>query len=236
MMAAAFMACMTHLILLGKKEGRSSAFVSDLGFWIMIGGIIGARIAYVLANRRTFAASPGMIFRLDQGGLIYYGGFIGAALLVIAFARRQHEPLWPLTDFIATALPLGHAIGRIGCFLNGCCYGTSSTLPWSVAVDGVMRHPVQLYEAVGNLVIYAVLFVLYRRRQRDGRIFALYLISYPLLRFVMEYFRGDDRIRWIGMSVAQDLSLGFIFIGVFIWFLLSRPADRSSVNHYPHDH
>lgn len=227
MVAAAFIACMVHLTWLGKKEGRPAAFVSDLGFWIMIGAILGARLAYVGANWPSFAAAPGMILRLDQGGLIYYGGFVGAALLGIIFAGVKRQPLWPLADFVATALPLGHALGRIGCFLNGCCYGTPCAWPWSVSVDGILRHPVQLYEAAANVMLYALMLFLYRRRPRDGRLFALYLILYPLIRLGVEFFRGDDRLRWLGLTLAQDLSLAFMIIGWGLWFLLPRRADAA---------
>ncbi|MBU4201294.1 MAG: prolipoprotein diacylglyceryl transferase [Verrucomicrobia bacterium] len=228
MVATAFIACMAHLTWLGKKEGRPAAFVSDLGCWIIIGAIVGARLAYVLANWPAFAAAPGMILRLDQGGLIYYGGFVGAVLLGIVYARVKREPLWPLADFVATALPLGHAIGRIGCFLNGCCYGSLTAVPWGVSVDGILRHPVQLYEAAGNLILYTLMLFLYRRRPRDGRLFALYLILYPLIRLGVEYFRGDDRLRWLGLTLAQDLSLVFMLIGLGLWFLLPRRAASAS--------
>ncbi len=229
MVAAAFLACMAHLALLGKKEERPAAFVSDLGFWIMIGAILGARTAYVLANWAEFAAAPGLIFRVDQGGLIYYGGLIGAALATIAFARLKREPLWPLWDFIATALPLGHAIGRVGCFLNGCCYGALSALPWSVSAGGGLRHPVQLYEALYNLALFALLLRLYPRRPRDGRLAALYLILYPLGRLVLEFFRGDDRLRWLGIPVAQEVSLGLLLAGAALWFLLPRRAAAAGI-------
>jgi phosphatidylglycerol:prolipoprotein diacylglycerol transferase len=228
MMACAFLVCMAHLAALAKKDGRPSSLVSDLGLWIMIGAILGARTSYVIANWSDFAASPGLIFRVDQGGLIYYGGLFGATLATIIFARVRREPLWSLWDFIATALPLGHAIGRIGCFLNGCCYGSVCDLPWSIYAEGARRHPVQLYEAFGNLAIYALINWLYRRRQRDGRLAALYLILYPLLRFIAEWVRGDVRQHWLGLTMAQDISLGIMAIGFLLWFLLPRPDAPSS--------
>ena len=233
MVAIAFLACLAQLNLLGRKEGRSAAFISDLVFWIMIGAILGARLAYVIANWSDFAAAPGLIFRIDQGGLIYYGGLIGAALATIVFARVKREPLWALWDFIATALPLGHAIGRIGCFLNGCCYGALCSLPWSVHAQGGLRHPVQLYEAIFNLALFALMNWLYPRRPRDGRLAALYLILYPLGRFVMEFFRGDARLHWLGFNVAQEISLGLVLCGVALWFLLPRQPAADGISIKP---
>jgi len=224
MIAAAFLACITHLSALGRREGRSYAFVSDLGFWVMAAGIIGARIAYVLANFSYFINDPELIIRVDQGGLIYYGGFVGAALAVVLYARVKHAPFWPFADFVITALPLGQAIGRIGCFLNGCCQGTPGAWPWCVAVAGVERHPTQLYETVFCLAVYGILLWYYRRRPRSGRVLALYLILYPLGRFLLEFWRGDERLQWLGMNVAQEVSLVLLLTGILTWFL--RPPPR----------
>jgi phosphatidylglycerol:prolipoprotein diacylglycerol transferase len=227
MIAAAFLACITHLSALGRREGRSYAFVSDLAFWIMVSGIVGARIAYVLANLNYFIKDPVLIVRVDQGGLIYYGGFIGATLAAVIYARVKHAPLRPFADFIITALPLGQAIGRIGCFLNGCCYGVPGTRPWCVGVNGVERHPTPLYETVFCLALYGILLWYYRRRPRSGRVFALYLILYPLGRFLLEFWRGDERLHWLGMNVAQELSLVLLAAGILAWLLL--PKERQNV-------
>lgn len=222
MIATAFLAGITHLSWLGRREGRSGTFVSDLGFWIMVSGIIGARSAYVLANLNYFMKAPGLIIRVDQGGLIYYGGFIGAALAVIIYARVKHVPLWPFADFVITALPLGQAIGRVGCFLNGCCYGTPGTWPWCTLVDGTRRHPTQLYESFVCMVVYGILFWYYRQRPRGGRVLALYLILYPLGRLLLEFWRGDERLHWLGLNVAQELSLILLVTGILAWFLLPK--------------
>ena len=228
MIAAAFLACITHLALLGRREGRPYAFVSDFGFWVMVSGIIGARSAYVLANLNYFIQDPALIIRVDQGGLIYYGGFIGAALAAVIYARVKRTPFRPFADFVITALPLGQAIGRIGCTLNGCCYGTPSTVPWCVVVNGVERHPTPLYESILCLGIYGILLWYYRQRPRSGRVFALYLILYPLVRFLLEFLRGDERLQWIGMHVAQEISLILLVVGILTWFLLPTQQARGA--------
>ena len=176
MIATAFLACITHLSVLGRREGRSYSFVSDLGFWVMVSGIIGARIAYVLANPNYFMKDFSLIFRVDQGGLIFYGGFAGGFVAAIIFARIHRINFLALCDYVASALPLGHAFGRLGCLINGCCYGAACSLPWSIFQQGARRHPVQLYEVIANLVIYMFLFFAYRRRKRNGEILALYCI------------------------------------------------------------
>ena len=229
MMATAFLACVIHLMVLARKQGRSPSFGTDIAFWLMLSGIVGARIGYVISNLSVFMACPWTIFRIDQGGIIFYGGLIGGCMALMIFARVKKEKFWPLSDFVASALPLGHAIGRIGCFLNGCCYGTCCTLPWAVGnpnpdIQGE-RHPTQLYSSILNLIIYVVLLKFYSRRKREGRVLALYLMLYPLCRFFLEFLRGDERMRWYGFSVAQVLSLVFFIIGLALWFCL--PAQVS---------
>ena len=232
MMAAAFLAGMTHLRSIGRRDGRDSAYCADLVFWVMLAGIIGARVAYVFGNLSYYAENPIEILRVDRGGLVYYGGFLGAGAALWLFARVKRERTLAVLDFMITAVPLGHAFGRVGCFLNGCCYGRPGTEPWCVvseAVDKVPRHPVQLYEAAANLVLYAVLLIAYRRRKRDGQIVSLYLLTYPIGRFLFEYFRGDERVRlpWGGITLAQASSIALFLTGVAIWSATRRHHDAT---------
>ncbi len=226
MMASAFLACMAHWTILGRKEGRGPAFGSDLAVWLMLSGIAGARVAYVLANLGEFSARPWDIIRLDKGGLVFFGGFLAACAAVVIFARSRHERLWPIADFAISAIPLGHALGRIGCFINGCCYGTVCAAPWAIESHGAARHPVQLYEAVLNMAIYFVLLIVYFRKIGEGRVFALYLLLYPTVRFMLEFLRGDERIRFHGLSLAQYVCLALFAAGAAAWFL--APGRRKS--------
>ena len=127
------LAAVLHWTVLSKGEaGRDAAYAADLGFWIMLLGIVGARIAYVLVHFRDFAAEPISILRIDQGGLTYFGGFVTAALGVSLILWMRGRDLWAETDFAITAVPLAHALGRVGCFLNGCCFGRVWNGPWAV--------------------------------------------------------------------------------------------------------
>ncbi len=230
MMALAFLAGIGHWQVLGRRTGRrDAAFSSDLAFWLMVGGIVGARCAYVLANFSYFSAAPMEIIRVDQGGLIFYGGFIGAVLAFILFARSRRERILQLADFAITALPLGHALGRVGCFLNGCCQGRVVEVP-SLLSAHLHRYPVQLYEAAFNLVVYAVLTTVYlhRRGQHHGQVLATYLMLYPAGRFMLEFLRGDERLRWGLFSAAQYLSLALMALGLGLWIVLQR--------HHENDH
>ncbi len=234
MMALGFLMAVAHWRWLGRRTGTDTAFTSDLLVWLMIGGIVGARIAYVLANLKYFRAVPAEIVRVDQGGLVFYGGFLGAGVVLLAFTRFYHRPLWATVDLVVTALPLGHAFGRIGCFLNGCCGGVSAPAG-SIAALGLDHYPVQLYESAFNLALYAFLFWFYLdpARRRPGRILCLYLIIYPIGRFLLEFLRGDERIRvgFLGsLDVAQIASLAFVVIGLTLNRILCRhdQPDRSA--------
>jgi phosphatidylglycerol:prolipoprotein diacylglycerol transferase len=254
-LALGFGAGLLHLTWLGRREGRESGFASDLTFWLIMGGIVGARIAYVLGNWSEFANDPGMIVRVDKGGLVFYGGFFGALFAALLFARMRREPILKLFDYTVTALPLGHALGRIGCFVNGCCQGrlhdgwlactypAKSAVWWAQVEDKVIlpsAHaalpvwPVQLFEAAGNLAIYAILFLAYRRRHASGSLVVLYFLLYPLLRFSLEFLRGDlsDRVVVHGLSSAQWVSIGmFATALLFAWIL--RLQSRHAHTHRP---
>jgi phosphatidylglycerol:prolipoprotein diacylglycerol transferase len=228
MMALACLAGMAHWAVLGRRHGRDAAHASDLVLWIVLGGIVGARAAYVAANFGEYRDDPAALFRLDRGGLIYYGGVAGGALAVAVLARVRREPLLRLGDFVITALPLGHAFGRVGCFLNHCCFGREAGPPWGVAPFGVAELPVPLYEAAANLLLYGVLLWQWRRHEarRPGRVLALYLLAYPPVRFFLEFLRGDPRQMWGRFTAAQALSLGLFAVGAVLWIMLRNRYER----------
>lgn len=231
MAALGFLACVVHLVIRGIREKRPASFGSDVAFWMMLSGIIGSRLAYVGANMGYYLQNPWAIIRLDQGGLIYYGGFVGAFIAGVVFARVNKLSILNLADYVVSALPLGHAFGRIGCFLNGCCYGSVSILPWSVWQQDARRHPVQLYEAILNLAIYVLLFLIYRRRRQDGEVLAVYCITYSLGRFLLEFLRGDERLGWHGLTFAQGISLVIFSAGLILAAVLFRKRASGQRSH-----
>jgi len=250
MMALAFLAGLANWSFLGRREHRDFAFCSDLLFWIMVAGVVGARAAYVIADFAAFRDRPLSMLYVWQGGLIYYGGFLGAGLAILVFARLRRTGVAALFDFVITAVPLAHAFGRIGCFLNGCCYGREwhgplavryppHSGPWCDQVDAglITRfsprsapvHPVQLYEAAANILLYLGLVWLYRRRRRDGTVLAAYLLTYPVLRFWLETLRGDPRMPVLGLSVAQGISVGLFAVGLALLVRARLSAPRTPV-------
>ncbi len=259
MMALAFLAALANWVLLGRRHGRSAAFCSDLLFWIMLSGIAGARLAYVLEHWQVYAANPLQFFAIQQGGLVFYGGFTGAAIAVVLLARRHHEPLIELIDFTVTSVPLAHAFGRVGCFLNGCCYGRITeaccgvrfpalshawwaqqplqTEPRRHELDAMIAamprslpvHPVQLYEAVGNVALYLLVLWIYRHQARPGFVTAIYLMCYAIFRFAVEGLRGDRAERlgvFFGLSIAQGISILLLLLGAGLLVVLKATDKR----------
>ena len=239
--ALGFLAALLTWRWMGRKERRPEGFAADLGFWLMASGIIGSRIAYVVANWPYYQKAPLEIVRIDQGGLIFYGGLLLAAAALVLFARRHRLPVWHVADFAIPGLAIGHALGRVGCFLNGCCYGRPADhSAWGVLYPpvcepgrlfpGVPLYPVQLLESAALLLIWFLLLAAYARRRRDGTVFALYLLLYPPCRFFLEFLRGDPRQDWLAFDIAQLLSLGFLLAGLLLFLLLPQrkfdPARR----------
>jgi phosphatidylglycerol:prolipoprotein diacylglycerol transferase len=228
MVALGFLSGIVHWTRRARSEGWPPEIGADLGLWTMVGGLIGARAAYVAANWPEYRGAPFSILRFDRGGLVYYGGFVGGVVAVAILARQRKRPLLEMGDFAIGAVPLGHAIGRVGCFINGCCYGVPTAGPLGCVVAGARRHPVQLYEAMANLAIYLVL--LRARPRRTGGRLALYLMLYPPARFLLEFWRGDARLRWMGLTLAQLLSAALFAVGVLLWFRPPVPRVEGSAS------
>lgn len=222
-----FLAAAIHWSCMSRRIGMEPFFGVEFCVWVIVAGVVGARLAFIIANAPLFLDDPARIVRLDRGGLIFYGGLIGATAATLVLARRRAIPLWRMADYAISGLPLGHAIGRIGCFMNGCCYGAPSKSWWAIPLEGVQRHPVALIEAIYNIVIYILLLRLYASRHRDGRVFAGYLILYPAGRFSLEFLRGDARFPGMILNVAQEMSALLVVAGLVLWFTLPRKRHHT---------
>jgi len=226
----------------GHRDGIPAGAISDLVIpWILLGGMVGARIVYVVSYwDEQFAGHPlGEIFQVWKGGLVFYGGLAGAALTAIVYIVRKDLPLWRVADCLAPGIALGHVFGRLGCFMNGCCHGRPSDLPWAVRFPkGVLPfehavHPAQLYEAALNLALCAALVAFHARRRFDGAVFASYLIAYAFIRTITEWFRGDYAFISNPASgrftPGQTTSALILVTGIALWFTLrSRPRSTST--------
>ncbi|MBE6402835.1 MAG: prolipoprotein diacylglyceryl transferase [Lentisphaerae bacterium] len=222
---------------LNKKYARlSSDQISNVVLLGMIAGVAGSRIFYVVQNWSYYKNNPAAIIRVDQGGLVFYGGFILALILIVWYVKKicKADVIRSL-DALAPALAVAHALGRVGCFFNGCCYGKPADLWWSVVYPentepfvryGAMAlHPVQIYEAILNVILAAVLWCVLRKSKR-GITTACYVLAYGLLRFVDEFFRGDHSDFVQGFTPAQVIGFGMIPAGIILLVVFLRKQDE----------
>ena len=214
--------------------------IIDLGPWLILGTLIGARALYVVSYwHESFAGRPfGEIFAVWNGGIVFYGGLIGATLACALYVRRKKLRLWRVADVLAPSIALGSAFGRIGCLLNGCCYGRECHLPWAIRfpADNPLHpptypvHPTEIYDSLLNLLLYAGLVWLYRRKKFDGQVIAVYLVGYALFRSFVELFRGDypERQHYLGgwATPAHLVSFGVLAAGLALLWMLPRVMPK----------
>ena len=198
-----------------KARGMNPEIISDLVFWLVIGGIIGARLFYIVLYLPFFLQNPAEIVMIHHGGLAWQGGLICALLIGIWFVKKHKLSLPSVLDLVAPYIALGEAIGRIGCFLNGCCYGREVSWGIYFPVHGARLHPTQLYTSAGLLLIFFILKRLRRFPGHDGRIFCTYLLLASLLRFIVEFYRADHDILWAGLSIYQIVSLVIVIVAFY---------------------
>lgn len=223
------------------RAGVSGDEVFNLAPWIIVGTILGARALYVVSYwEKEFAGQPLTRLFNMRSGLVFYGGLIGASLAVIIYCARRKLPLWRIADIFAPSVALGHGIGRIGCFMTGCCYGKACDLPWAVHFPkehwtaGAGVHPTQLYESGLNLLFYALLAWLFQRRKFDGQIFAIYMAGYAVIRAFVESFRGDYAGQFDSVLTPGQWVSIFIFAGgVALWAARRRSCLPSGSEKAP---
>jgi phosphatidylglycerol:prolipoprotein diacylglycerol transferase len=244
MLAVAFLAGLWTAGRRAPLTGVSAERITDGGLWLLVGAVLGARAFYVVTYWDTLMQNPKFpnapwteIFMVQRGGLVYYGGLIGATLAGILFARRQRLPLWRMADIFAPSIALGYVFGRIGCLMNGCCYGRACDRPWAIRFPEnnplhpptYPVHPTQIYDALLSLGLYLALAWLYRRKKFDGQVFATYLMGYALFRAFVELFRGDyppDHLH-AGLTPAQLWSIAIFAAGAALfWWRQRQPAKR----------
>ncbi|HBT88572.1 MULTISPECIES: prolipoprotein diacylglyceryl transferase [Desulfobacter] len=221
-----------------KFYGVPDQMVSDLFFTILFSALAGARILYVLINFNDYRDNLLDIFKIWNGGLVFFGGFIGGALGTIIFLRIKKMDIWKTADVLAPGLALGHSVGRFGCLFAGCCYGKSCTLPIaltftnpdSLAPLNTPLHPTQLYMIASNFVLFLILLAIQRRKRFNGMVFLSYILLYSLFRSIIEFFRGDFRgnffFDFLSLSQGIGLLISFIALIFMIIKLRSRHGSR----------
>jgi phosphatidylglycerol:prolipoprotein diacylglycerol transferase len=225
---------------LHRRSGGEPGRIIDMALIIVITGLIGARALFILINLDYYISNPLETVMLWKGGLVFYGGLVGGVLALLGCVRFYHLTLWPILDIGAAAISLGHALGRLGCFTAGCCYGRVTDQPWSVtftnprclAVEVLDKpvHPTQLYSFFFLMGLTVFLVWLEPRKKFAGLGTAVYLTFYGLFRFGVEFLRSDPRgsFELFGTTLAtsQWISLAAVAAGVLIYVILSRRLPR----------
>lgn len=220
-----------------KRLGEDPDKIMDLSFYVMISAILGSRLFYIFTNPETYLSDPLEIFRLWNGGLVFYGGFIAALVTGLIYLKIKKMPLWKTTDIAALSLAAGQFLGRLGCFSAGCCYGKACDLPWAVtftnldtlAPTGIPIHPTQLYHAISNLSIFAFLWFFRTRKKFNGQIFWMYILLYAVTRSFIEIFRGDFRGEPVLgiLSVAQAIGIIMAPIAIVMMIILKKQSNKT---------
>ena len=230
MLALSFVLGAQFALREGARRGLSEAKLSELCLWILGLAVIGARAVFVFTHADSYAGRWLDALKLWEGGLTMYGGFIAALIGALVFVRRNAMPVGPVFDTFSPAIALGSGLTRIGCFLNGCCYGEPCNLPWGVTFGpdttpgriypGMPVHPTQLYMSLAGFANFALLFALRKRLQRPGQLFFVFLLLESGSRFVIDFFRhyeaGGESIHLAGMqlSLTQVACLGLILVAL----------------------
>jgi phosphatidylglycerol:prolipoprotein diacylglycerol transferase len=225
-----------------RRERIDPEAVFGLATWLYSGGFIGARFLYIVQHRES-VQHFGDIFKIWQGGIVFYGCILGGLAGSVLYWVRHPFPFRPMADAVAPALALGTALGRLGCFLNGCCFGTTCDLPLAVrfpagapawlqhvqlgliapsASHSLAVHPTQLYAALDGLIQLGLLTWYFPRRRRDGEVMALLMVTYPISRFLIECLRADEGAFFAGLTISQNISLVLLACGLFTWSYLAR--------------
>jgi phosphatidylglycerol:prolipoprotein diacylglycerol transferase len=235
LLALAYLAGLKLAMVRAKARGLDANRVLDLGIYIIISALVGAKLLLLVTDYQTFSRDPRELLTLARSGGVFYGGLILAVTVALWYIRRIGLPLWTTCDVFAPGVALGHVVGRFGCFFAGCCYGKPTKLPWGITFTdpfaaanvgtplGVPLHPTQLYEAGAELVILGVLLATERKgRPFPGRTFWLYMLLYAVSRFFIEFFRGDER-GVVGMfSTSQFISVLLAPLAIVMLVYLSR--------------
>lgn len=245
MVALGFFFAISVVTNQAARKGMDGDQIVNMLFGLILTGVVGARLLFVALEWRSYVDRPLSIINIREGGLVFLGGVVCAAFYGLYFIRKYQLPFWKTTDAVILGLPLGQMFGRLGCVAAGCCYGRPTDLPWSITYTSPLAagaplnvpvHPVQLYESIGNLVIFLGLYLLARsNKQRfDGQVVIAYFVAYPVLRIVTETFRGDS-VRGFFMqdvlgqtlSTSQFISLVLLSAALVAGFLRRRASLSS---------
>jgi phosphatidylglycerol:prolipoprotein diacylglycerol transferase len=235
LLAAAYLLGLKLAMVRAHARGLDQSRVLDLGIYIIISALVGAKLLLVVTDFRTFVSAPSELLNLLRSGGVFYGGLILAVAVALWYIRKIGLPLWTTCDVFAPGIALGHVVGRFGCFFAGCCWGKPTDVPWAITFTNpyaaanvgtplnVPLHPTQLYEAGAEALILGILLASERRgRGFPGRTFWLYMLLYAISRFIIEFYRNDPRGSVLMFSTSQFISLLLGPLAIVMLVVLGR--------------
>jgi len=235
--ALGFMAAVWFSKRNAKFYNTSDQVISDLFLAILLSSIAGARLLYVFINFDVYKNDFLAIFKIWNGGLVFFGGFIAAVSACIILLKIKKMPIARTADIIAPGIALGHSIGRIGCLFAGCCYGKACELPFAIkftnpaglAPLNVYLHPTQIYMVFSNILLFLILMWLQKRKKFHGMVFLFYIMLYSAFRSGIEFFRGDFRGDFFFdfLSLSQGIGLVISLLALAMLIKLSKSANAS---------
>jgi phosphatidylglycerol:prolipoprotein diacylglycerol transferase len=238
LLAAAYLIGLQVAYVRARRAGLDAAKVMDLGIYLIISALVGAKLLLLVVDYKYFWEHPGELSSLVRAGGVFYGGLIAAFVVGLWLMRRYKLPVWTTADLIAPGIALGHVVGRFGCLMAGCCYGKPTTMKWAITFTNpaaaanvgtplfVPLHPTQLYDAGAELLILGILLLTERRgRPYAGRTFWLYMLLYAVSRFIIEFYRGDERGMIFGsLSTSQFVSILIVPVAIMMLLRLRPKA------------
>ncbi len=235
LLAAAYLLGLKLAMVRAKVRGLDEARVLDLGIYIIISALIGAKLLLVITDFRTFMTDPSELITLARSGGVFYGGLILAVSVALWYIRKIGLPLWTTCDVFAPGVALGHVVGRMGCFFAGCCWGRETDVPWAITFTdpyaaanvgtplNVPLHPTQLYEAgAEGLILLLLLSTEKQGSKYPGRTFWLYMLLYAVSRFIIEFYRNDPRGVVLMFSTSQFISIVLAPLALVMLVVLAR--------------
>jgi phosphatidylglycerol:prolipoprotein diacylglycerol transferase len=236
LLAVAYLLGLQFAVVRGRTRGLDPNRIMDLGIWIIVSALVGAKAMLVFVERDKLSTDPAVLLTLFRSAGVFYGGLIASVLVALWYLHRHRLPMWTFTDVFAPGIALGHIVGRFGCLFAGCCFGRPTSVPWAITFRnplaaqngtplGIPLHPTQLYEAGAELLILGILLVFERRgRAFPGRTFWVYMLLYGISRFIIEFYRGDPRGMIGALSTSQFVSLLVVPLSVVMLIVLGRGA------------
>ncbi|MBI3535767.1 MAG: prolipoprotein diacylglyceryl transferase [Deltaproteobacteria bacterium] len=237
MIAIGFLISIYVLRKLAARSKLDPEKIVDLAFWCLIIGFLGSRILFAITRFNDFASDPVSFLRIWEGGFVFFGGLLAVIPFVMWYFKKYKLPAWKTVDVLSVGVVLSHAFGRLGCFLAGCCHGKPTGSNWGVkfysdlvepALHGINLHPTQLYESSALFLLFFGLLWIFKIKRFDGQVALTYFIVYPIIRSVIEVFRGDVIRGFIiedVLSTSQFISI-FVIIGAVL--VLSKKIKQNA--------